>query len=347
MGGNDLRVSESLYGARRPRKIAPVLGRSYTIHKRYSRRDGRPWLSRRGEARQRPSHVIAETLDRVVVDQPSSLHERVTDGRADEIEAALLQILAHRVRFRSARRNSLPQPPGVHSRFATDKLPDIAIERAELLLYRQKCLGVLYGRSYLQPVADDPLIAQQSLRLSPVVARDYFWVEAVKSRAIVSRFRRIVSPAKPGLCALQKQQLEQHTIVVLRHTPFAVVIENRELVARPGTADDGLFRCLYFHVDYLPASTPSILRSSSAENFRFFRAATLSSTCDTLLVPTSALVTRGSRSTHATAISASVCPRCPAISLSARTLARVASPMSFFFRKKSRAARESLGIPFR
>src|SRR5712671_3981044 len=154
MGGNDLRVSESLYNAWRPRKIAPVLGRSYTIRKRSSRRDGRPRLSRRGEALQCPSHVIAETLDRVVVDQPSSLHERVTDGRAEKIEAALLQILAHRVRFRSPRRNSFPQPPGVHSRFPADKLPDVAIEPSELLLHLEKCLGVLYRRSDLQPVAD-------------------------------------------------------------------------------------------------------------------------------------------------------------------------------------------------
>src|ERR1700680_120177 len=128
---------------------------------------------------------IAENLHRMVVHQPRSLHEGVTDSRADEVEAAFLQILAHRVRFRSARRNSLPQPPGVHSRFATDKLPDVAVERAELLLHLEKCLGVLYCRSHLQPVADDPLIAQQSLRLPPIVARNYLRIEPVKGRSIV------------------------------------------------------------------------------------------------------------------------------------------------------------------
>src|SRR5271156_1493197 len=104
---------------------------------------------------------------------------------------------------------------------------------------------------------------------------------------------------------------------------------------------------LRLHAACLPARAPSILRNSSAENFRFFSAATLSSTCDTLLVPTSALVTRGSRSTHATAISARVWPRCFAISLRARILVSLSSPISFFFRKKSRAARESLGIPWK
>src|SRR5258708_4497122 len=285
------------------------------------------------------SFGIAETLNRMVVHQPRGLHEGIADGRADEVEAAFLQILAHHVRFRSARRNSLPQPPGIHARFVTDKLPDVTVERAELLLHHEKCLGVSYRRSHLQPVADDPLIAQQLPRLSPVVARDFLGIEPVKRRSIVFALPQNRVPAKPGLCALQNQELEQHAVVMLRHTPFAVVLKNREIVARPCAANDLFRRCFHFHADHLPARMPSILRSSSDVNFRFFSAATLSSTCDTLLVPTSALVTRGSRSTHATAISASVCPRCPAISLSSRTLARLASPMSFFFRKKSPAAR--------
>src|SRR5258707_1167730 len=157
MVGNDLRVAESLANAWPPRKIAPVSGRSYTICKLFSRKDGRIRPAERSSAA--TSFGIAETLNRMVVHQPRGLHEGIADGRADEVEAAFLQILAHLVRFRSARRNSLPQPPGVHSRCATDKLPDVAIERAELPLYRQKCSGVLYRRSHLQPIADDPLIA--------------------------------------------------------------------------------------------------------------------------------------------------------------------------------------------
>src|ERR1700680_3231761 len=146
---------------------------------------------------------IAENLHRMVVHQPRSLHEGVTDSRADEVEAAFLQILAHRVRFRSARRNSLPQPPGVHSRFAADKLPDVAVERAELPLPLEKCLGVLYCRSHLQPVADDPFGPAQPLRFSPVVAGDYIRVEPIKSRTIVFALPQNRVPAEPGLCAFQ------------------------------------------------------------------------------------------------------------------------------------------------
>jgi hypothetical protein len=46
-----------------------------------------------------------------------------------------------------------------------------------------------------------------------------------------------------------------------------------------------------YAADRLPARMPSIDRNSSAENCRFLSAATLSSTCETLLVPTRALVT--------------------------------------------------------
>ena len=44
------------------------------------------------------AHVaIAETLDRVIVDHPDSLHVRVDHGRSNEAEAAALEIAAERV----------------------------------------------------------------------------------------------------------------------------------------------------------------------------------------------------------------------------------------------------------
>jgi len=105
-------------------------------------------------------------------------------------------------------------------------------------LHIEKCLGVPYRRSHLQPVADNPLIAQQSLCFSLVVARDCFRVEPVKGRAIIFALPQNRVPTKPGLRALQNQELEQNAVVMLRDAPFAVVIENREIVACPGAAND-------------------------------------------------------------------------------------------------------------
>ena len=42
---------------------------------------------------------VPETLDRVVVDHPHSLHEGIADRAADEFEPTSLQIFAHDVRL--------------------------------------------------------------------------------------------------------------------------------------------------------------------------------------------------------------------------------------------------------
>src|SRR5215211_4899359 len=77
----------------------------------------------------------------------------------------------------------------------------------------------------------------------------------------------------------------------------------------------------------MPASTAcwSISASSSGEKSRCSSAPRVSSSCRTLEAPTSADVTRGSRSVHAIAIWASVCPRRCAISLRPRTRTRFSS----------------------
>ena len=54
----------------------------------------------------------------------------------------------------------------------------------------------------------------------------------------------------------------------------------------------------------------SISFNSALEKLRLDKALKASSTCATLLAPMSTEVTRSSRSSHATAISASFCPRC-------------------------------------
>ena len=77
-------------------------------------------------------------------------------------------------------------------------------------------------------------------------------------------------------------------------------------------------------------------------------AATVFSSCATLLAPISADVTRPRRSTQAMASCASVCPRRFATSFSARTVARVSSVSRSRVRNGlAPAARESAGTPSR
>src|SRR5262245_7350368 len=78
---------------------------------------------------------VPEAMHEVVIDHSDGLHERIADGRADELEAASPQVLAQRVRFRRRSRDFLRRPPLVLYRPAADELPNVRVEAAEILLY--------------------------------------------------------------------------------------------------------------------------------------------------------------------------------------------------------------------
>src|SRR5688500_12761546 len=59
---------------------------------------------------------VPETIDRVVVDHPDGLHERITDGRPDEFETAPRKIAAQRVRLRRGGRDLSGCSPAIHPR---------------------------------------------------------------------------------------------------------------------------------------------------------------------------------------------------------------------------------------
>ena len=163
----------------------------------------------------------------MVIDHACGLHEGTADGGADEVEAAFFQVFAHRIGLRGARRNFPSQATGVYQRLASDKPPDVTIERAELVLHRQKRLGVPYCRRDLQPVADDSLIAQQPFGLAAVIAGDLLCIEPIKGGAIIFALLQNGVPAQAGLRPFQNKELKQDTVVMLRDAPLAIVIKDR------------------------------------------------------------------------------------------------------------------------
>src|SRR5437879_6424336 len=102
--------------------------------------------------------AVARAVDAVVVHEPGGLHEGVADGGAHEAEAALLEVAAHGVRLRGARRDLLEAPARVLERGAAHELPDVAVEAAELLLHREEGPRVRDRGLDLEPVAHDPRI---------------------------------------------------------------------------------------------------------------------------------------------------------------------------------------------
>ena len=175
----------------------------------------------------------------MVVDQPGRLHERVHRGRADEAEAAPLQVLAQRLRHR----RSSPAARRASRRSADDR----ARRRRTPTRYSSKLPSSrLHARapparsstvdSIFAAVAHDRRVGEQPL---DVVGR-----EARRPSPGRSRRRRRGSPRacagscvqlRPGLRALEREQLEQRDVVVLRHAPLVVVVGDHERVGpRPG-----------------------------------------------------------------------------------------------------------------
>jgi hypothetical protein len=68
----------------------------------------------------------------------------VADGGSDEVEAASLEIFAHGIGIWGSGGDLLQGVGRVQPRLAIYKLPNVAIEAAELLLHRQKCLRVRF-----------------------------------------------------------------------------------------------------------------------------------------------------------------------------------------------------------
>src|SRR4030081_582241 len=106
----------------------------------------RTCLAARATRYARRSPIPAKASSDMVVHEPAGLHERVADGRPDKAKAPLLEIPAHRVRLRGGGRNVSERPPPAAQRLPAHEPPDIAGERAELLLQAQQRLPVRDGR---------------------------------------------------------------------------------------------------------------------------------------------------------------------------------------------------------
>src|SRR4051812_44164787 len=80
----------------------------------------------------------------MVIDHANGLHVSVTDGAADEIEAALLQVLAQCIGRRGARGNLFWRLPRILYRLAVYETPKISIEAPEQLLDLQEGTCITY-----------------------------------------------------------------------------------------------------------------------------------------------------------------------------------------------------------
>src|SRR6516165_5200044 len=173
---------------------------------------------------QRHQLRVPEAINDVVIDHPSRLHKSVANRRPYELEAALSQILAHRIRFFGGAWNVAHALPCILHRCVIDELPNIGVEAAKMPLHLDESFGIHDGGFDLQSVAYDPGIVEQFSELLLSVSRDLAWLEIVKGAAVALALSQYGDPAQPCLRAFENEQLEQSSIIVERATPFTVVV---------------------------------------------------------------------------------------------------------------------------
>jgi len=173
---------------------------------------------------------MAKAVDEVIVYHSDCLHERVADRGADEAEAALLQIPAHRVRLGRGGGNLLHRTPAVLSGPAADELPDVAVEVAELALNRKERPGIGDRGLELEAVAHHARIAHERPQFARAEAGDLRGVESREPAAVVLALLQYRVPGEACLRAFEDEEFEQPAVIVQRNAPFAVVIRDLQVV---------------------------------------------------------------------------------------------------------------------
>src|ERR1700760_1354877 len=104
-------------------------------------------------------------------------------------------------------------------------LPDEFAEAARFfLLDIEEELRALDSRLDLGVRADDAFVLHQPLEIALAVARDLFWIEAVKGFPEVLALAQNRDPGEPRLESVEDQLLIERARIVFRHAPFLVVI---------------------------------------------------------------------------------------------------------------------------
>ena len=175
----------------------------------------------------------------MIIHYTHGLQVGVNNCGTDETKTPLLQVAGDPVAQLTARRHLAARPPAVEDGRAPDPVPEIAAEGAELLLQGEKCPGVAHRGVDLQPVADDAGISQQRGAAACIEARHLDGIEAGEGLSIGRALAQDGGPRQPGLCALEREHLEQMAVIVYRPTPLLIVIAGVFLIARrhPTAAD--------------------------------------------------------------------------------------------------------------
>src|SRR5205823_6063804 len=152
--------------------------------------------------------AAAEAIDHVIIDHAGGLHERIANGRADEAEAARLEIATEHARGVRHRGHLTRRAPAVLDRLAVDVPPEPGVERALRALHGEERARVDDRRQDLGAIAHDALVAQQHTHARAGEARNGARIEPCERAAISVAPGENRGPGPPGPRALDDGQPE-------------------------------------------------------------------------------------------------------------------------------------------
>ena len=171
----------------------------------------------------------------MVVDEAARLHRRVGGRRADEAEAATLELLGEGDRRRRLTRDLREACEATLARGRRER-PDQLVERLPCLVERDDRARVADRRLDLRAVADDAGIQEEPLDVVHLEARDRLRVEPREDLAERRTLAQHRDPRQARLERLERQALEQRRLAVHGHAPLVVVVRLVQRVAVTETA---------------------------------------------------------------------------------------------------------------
>jgi hypothetical protein len=172
----------------------------------------------------------------VVVYEPGGLHESVANGTADKVESTFAEVFAHGIGFGARRWDVVQVLRVVDPGLSADKLPDIAVKRAEFLLDAQECSGICDGGEDFQTITNDAGVLHQRIKLALAVACDECGIEVIERLPIGHALSQDCVPTQPRLGTFEDEEFKKNVVIVNGDSPFFIVVANGKFVARPRAA---------------------------------------------------------------------------------------------------------------
>jgi glycerophosphoryl diester phosphodiesterase len=149
---------------------------------------------------QRRQLRVPEAINDMVIDHPSRLHKSVANRRPNELEAALSQILAHRIRFFGGVWNVAHALPCILHRCVIDELPNISVKAAKmpLLLGPAGLLaGLALGAFGGKKAGEAATKAKDISILPPTGDGPNWWTGTVTSPRVIQRENAAIAIYRP------------------------------------------------------------------------------------------------------------------------------------------------------